>query len=67
MRLILIIFLSLLLTTPTLANRFQPQPDDLFIVDDFEDADLYINPKWWIFDNLNLSIKTNNQKMNFNI
>ncbi len=62
MRSILIIFLSLLLTTPIWANRFfQPQPNDLFIVDDFEDADLYINPKWWIFDNLNLSIKTNNQ------
>tara|TARA_A100001015_G_scaffold139812_1_gene155037 strand:+ start:3367 stop:4020 length:654 start_codon:yes stop_codon:yes gene_type:complete len=62
MKTILIIFLSLLCSTSLLANRFfQPQPQDLFIVDDFEDSDLYLNPKWWIFDNLNLSIKGNNE------
>ena len=61
MKAIIITLITLSLSTTVFAERFyQPQPDNLFIVDDFEDADLYVNPRWWSFDDLDFRIKSNN-------
>ncbi len=55
--------LILSLTLPNYAATiFQNQPDNLFIIDDFEDANLTQFPEWWGFDNIELSIEPNNEK-----
>ncbi|RAP31716.1 hypothetical protein DID78_00120 [Candidatus Marinamargulisbacteria bacterium SCGC AG-343-D04] len=60
MRLLSILF-CILLSIPLFgAVIFQPQPDNLFIVDDFEDADLKKMPEWWGFDDIELSVEPNN-------
>jgi len=38
---------------------FQDQKPGLFIVDNFEDADLSQFPRWWGFDNIELSVEPN--------
>ena len=58
-----ICLILLLLTQCIVAEAiFQPQKPGLFIVDDFEDADLSQFPRWWGFDNIDLSIEPNNMK-----
>lgn len=42
------------------ATIFEPQPKNLFIVDNFEDADITKFPEWWGFDDIELSIEPNN-------
>lgn len=44
------------------ATIFQDQPDNLFIIDDFEDANLKTFPEWWVFDNVTLSTEPNNKE-----
>ena len=43
------------------ATIYQPQPKNVFIVDDFEDADLSMFPQWWGFDNIKLTTESNVQ------
>ncbi len=55
-------FLVLAVTSVFGEAIFQPQKPGLFIVDDFEDADLSQFPRWWGFDNIDLSVEPNNMK-----
>ena len=56
------LFLVLAATSVFGEAIFQPQKPGLFIVDDFEDADLSQFPRWWGFDNIDLSVEPNNMK-----
>lgn len=57
-----LLLITLIQATLSAEKIFKPQPKNSFIVDNFEDADLYNNPKWWVFDDLNLSIQSNNKQ-----
>ena len=54
------LFLVLAVTSVFGEAIFQPQKPGLFIVDDFEDADLSQFPRWWGFDNIDLTVEPNN-------
>ena len=62
MRCLLYILLFILSTPLFSANIYMPQPKNVFIVDDFEDADLKLFPEWWGFDAIELSTEANVQK-----
>tara|TARA_B100001989_G_scaffold249726_1_gene225545 strand:- start:346 stop:1050 length:705 start_codon:yes stop_codon:yes gene_type:complete len=57
---LLILILFCIYSTLHGATILPNQPDNLFIIDDFEDADLERFPEWWGFDNISLSIEPNN-------
>lgn len=59
MKFLFIIYFSLFVAVQA-ATIYQPQPDNLFIVDNFEDADITKFPEWWGFDDINLTIQPNN-------
>ena len=42
-------------------KHFEPQKGNVFIIDNFEDGDLAINPRWWIFDKIKVSDQSNNK------
>lgn len=61
MRYIVFLFFSLFLSINVFAALiFQPQPEGLFVIDDFEDAEIQVIPEWWAFDNIKLTIEANN-------
>jgi hypothetical protein len=58
----LLLMLSCFAQSNFAAKIFPDQPKDLFIVDNFEDKNFTMQPKWWGFDNISMEIARNDKK-----